>query len=360
MSRESFVVGCMRRLREYGEGIILADQCISSLKDVVKNNTYTIVGMSQTGQRDRREMVSVLGLNSQQAAIVNFLDVGQGIVRLAGRYPFPQWLMIPLVKPENISEKELDFVNSHDRRLLSLLDQVKFRTNQEEDKRLLPVKSQVNSGSKKESNSQDGIPENVIDMLNDIFHRFDVASTKRAKDFGLSASAANKIFKYIEKEQLVETVKLNLAGGRGGTSKYFVLTNPKGYEAISKSPTKRPGGVGDMHFFIQRYLKKHLAEKGFGELEIEKNIGGKRIDLFGRYGDLKIGVEVCVSTVRTESINIQKDEGKCDILIIVTPDKKTKIKLDKELRKQTHPGNNVKTCVVSKILNKPQEIINAF
>ncbi|MCG8338274.1 MAG: hypothetical protein MJE63_27525, partial [Proteobacteria bacterium] len=170
MSRESFVVSCIRRLREYGEGIVLADQCISSLKDVVKSNTYTIVGMSQTGQRDRREMISVLGLNSQQAAIVNFLDVGQGIVRLAGRYPFPQWLKIPLVKPENISEKELDFVNSQDKRLLSLLAQVKFRTTQEEDKRLLPLKSQVNSGSdrgsKKESNSQDGIPENVIDMLN--------------------------------------------------------------------------------------------------------------------------------------------------------------------------------------------------
>ncbi len=125
MSKESFVISCIRRLREYGEGIVLADQCISTLKDVVKSNAYTIIGMSQIGQKDRREMISVLGLNPDQAQVVNLLDVGQGIIRLGGRYPFPQLIKFPLVKPKNISEKELDEINAQDQRIRDLLSRVK-------------------------------------------------------------------------------------------------------------------------------------------------------------------------------------------------------------------------------------------
>ena len=114
MTKESFVVSCIRRLREYGEGMVLADQCISSIKDIVKSNAYTIIGMSQSGQKDRREMINVLGLNSNQAQMVNFLDVGMGIIRLGGRYPFPQLIKFPLVKPKNLSDSKLDKINAKD------------------------------------------------------------------------------------------------------------------------------------------------------------------------------------------------------------------------------------------------------
>ena len=78
------------------KALYLPIKCISTIKDAVKNNTYTIIGMSQTGQKDRREMINVLGLNPEQASAVNFLDVGQGIIRLAGRYPFPQLIKFPI------------------------------------------------------------------------------------------------------------------------------------------------------------------------------------------------------------------------------------------------------------------------
>ena len=63
MSRETYIISCIRRLREYGEGIVLADQSISSLKDVVKSNVYTIISLSQSSQKDRREVSAVMGLS---------------------------------------------------------------------------------------------------------------------------------------------------------------------------------------------------------------------------------------------------------------------------------------------------------
>lgn len=341
MSRESYIISCIRRLREYGEGMVLADQCISTIKDVVKGNIYTIIGMSQIGQKDRREMINVLGLNSNQAQIVNFLDVGQGIIRLGGRYPFPQLIIFPFVKPKNLSESKINESNASDQRIKELLKGVKpantLKNPLLESSQSIP---QYTINKRSESNT-DQMFEKSKDMLLDIFNRFDVASTVRASDFGLSASSADRIFKYIEREQLVDVIRLNLAGGRGGTSKFYALTNPKGYDAISKTPPKKPGGTGAMHFFLERYLKKHLSGKGFSALEIEKNLEGKRIDLFGKYGELKIGIEICVSTMKTEYINFLKDVELCDLVIITTPDKKTKTKLDNELTKKIEPSKKI-------------------
>lgn len=356
MSTESFVISCIRRLREYGEGIVLADQCISTIKDVVKSNTYTIIGMNQTGQKDRREMINVLGLNSEQALAVNLLDVGQGIIRLAGRFPFPQLIKFPFVKPKNISESKLDKINANDQRIKDLLNEVMPVVVLENKSLEISPSIPQYTASKISKPKTNKMLEISKDILRDIFNRFDVASSARAKDFGYSASTADKIFKYIEKEQLAEVVKLNLTGKRGGISKYFDLTK-QGYEAISKDAPQKSGGTGATHFFLERYLKKHLPEKGFSELEIEKNIGNKRIDLFGKFNGLRIGIEICVSTVKTEVINVQKDIDKCDVLIIATPDKKTKEKLEKELCKEIKTNKKLKTCVAHELLNQPETII---
>jgi hypothetical protein len=351
MKKESFIISCVRRLREYGEGIIFADQAISTLLEVVKANVYTTLCLSQTSQKDRREVISVLGLSAQQAGKTNYLETGQGIVRLAGRYPLPQLLNFPFIKPRNISEKELDAINQKDERVTGLLSKVK--TVNGRTCKQLPQDASDNIPEK----TQDERIERAKDMLIDIANRFDVASTQRAKDFGLSGSSADKIFKYIEREQLVEVIKLNLSGARGGMSKYFTLTK-QGYEAISKKPPKKSGGTGAMHYFLEKYMQKSLSEKGFTDLVIEKNIGGKRIDLFGKYDGLKVGIEICCSTIKTEFRNVRKDIDKCDVLIIVTPDKKTKEKLVKELFKKIKPDEKLKICVVHELLNDPEKIIN--
>lgn len=355
-SGESYVILCIRRLREYGEAIILADQCISSIKDVVKSNTYTIIGMSQTGQKDRREMVSVLGLSPDQAQAVHFLDVGQGIIRLGGRYPYPQLISFPLVKPENLSDRQLDKINSQDPRVHTLLSDVKsvHTTDQEF---LSPMNSIPRYTSEKESIQKHRMFKKSEGMLMDIYNRFDVSATQRAKDLSLSASSADLIFKFIEGYQLVENFSLNLTGRRGGSCKFYSLSIPKGHDAIGKKPPKRSGGTGAKHFFLERCFQKYLPLKGFESVEIEKNINGKRVDVFGVYKSLKIGIEICCSTFRTEHQNFLKDKDGCDLVVIAAPDRKTKAKLDKELKKKIGSHDKLKTCVVHELLTHPESII---
>ncbi len=356
MKKESFIVSCIRRLREYGEGILLADQAISSLLEVVKANVYTILCLSQTSQKDRREVISALGLNAQQGEITNFLETGQGIVRLAGRYPFPQLLNFPFVAPKNISEKELDQMNCDDVRIRDLLGKVIPVTQNEDPEAESQENTSQDTPGKPSNAKKSNESEKAKDMLIDIANRFDIPSSQRAKDLSLSGSAADRIFKYIEKKQYVDVIKLNLSGARGGVSKYYSLSK-SGYQTIDRTPPKQSGGTGATHFFLERYLKKHLPSKGFSDLIIEKNINGKRIDLFGQLQELRVAIEICCSTMRTEFLNVQKDMDKCDVLVIVTPDKKTKEKLNKELFKIVEAYKKLKTCVVYELLNDPEKII---
>lgn len=167
------------------------------------------------------------------------------------------------------------------------------------------------------------------DMLNDIYYRPFVDSTDRAYDLHLSNEKAKRMYRLIESESLVETVYLNLAG-RGGQSKFFWITD-KGYELIQKA--KKPeysGGKGIQHVFIQGLLKEHLDKKGY-KVEIEKEIEGKKIDLFCKKDEQKIAIEICVSTFKTEYVNIIKDRGKCDRLVLICMDNNTKKKLLSEL-----------------------------
>ncbi len=63
--------------------------------------------------------------------------------------------------------------------------------------------------------------------------------------------------------------------------------------------------------------------------------------------------------MRTEYINILKDNGKCDCLLILAPDKKTKVKLEKEVNKNIPPEISYKICLVSELLNDPYEVISS-
>lgn len=212
---------------------------------------------------------------------------------------------------------------------------------------------------KEEKLEKDEFLEKVKDVLSDIYSRFYVSKTQRANDLELNSEFANKIYKWIEKVQFVEEIAINLTGKRGGLSKYHSLTK-KGANYIGKEPAKRyAGGVGPKHFFIQRYLKKHLPALGFSEIKVEKELSGKRIDLFCNYGELKVAIEICVSTIKTEHLNAIKDLDKCDVLLIACPDKKTQNKLEKEIYKNIPKNPKIKICVVHELLNKPKELIDS-
>lgn len=182
---------------------------------------------------------------------------------------------------------------------------------------------------KKEEEPEDKEILFVKEILNDIYHRTFISSTDRAYDFKLSTEKSKRIYRYIENEGYAEPIPLNLAG-RGGQSKFFWLTE-KGCLFIQK-PMKQDGkgGRSSTHLFVQYFLKDFLGKKGY-EVEIEKQVQGKNVDLFCKRDEKNIAIEVCISTFSTEYLNVIKDFRGSERVILICLDSNASKKLIEEL-----------------------------
>ena len=172
--------------------------------------------------------------------------------------------------------------------------------------------------------------EDVKDALRSIYLEPFISSELRCDYLKFNNTKANRIFELIESERYANPVYLNLKG-RGGHTKFFWPTE-KGCELIGKPKLPEgSGGKSSTHIFIQGYLAGHLKKNGYKQVEIEKEFEGKKIDLFCVNDEQKVAIEICVSTHKTEHINIEKDKGKCDKLVIICLDNDSKKKLIEQL-----------------------------
>ena len=256
------------------------------------------------------------------------------IVKFSSRYTKPFLGIVPVVGITKrflgifpINKNIDDVVITKEEKLYNLI-------NNKEIFASIEPRKPYNEAKEKEEEEKEAVKEEknelVEELLKDIHRKPFIPSVERAKLFGLNNDKSGRIYRQIENERLVEPILLNFTG-RGGQSKFFWPTE-KGCRLIGKPKLPEgSGGKGSTHVFLQGYLAGYLKSKGYKQVEIEKNIEGKKIDLFCVKDDKKIGIEICVSTQKTEHINIEKDKDKCDRLIIVCLDNNEKKKLIEQL-----------------------------
>ncbi|RMB12931.1 ATP-binding protein [Haloplanus aerogenes] len=95
------------KMREFGEGIVVADQEASKLTDSIKANTYTKLLLPTAGRKQFQAVSEAMNLSERQAEFAQSLEVGEAIVQVGSGDPVP-------VKLENyeiekqISDEELE------------------------------------------------------------------------------------------------------------------------------------------------------------------------------------------------------------------------------------------------------------
>lgn len=72
------------RMREFGEGLVVADQEASKLTESIKANTATKILLATGDHTQFREMSASMGLSERQAAIAEDLGVGEAVVQTEG------------------------------------------------------------------------------------------------------------------------------------------------------------------------------------------------------------------------------------------------------------------------------------
>lgn len=263
------------------------------------------------------------------------------IVKFSSRYTEPFFAYVPFLEVI----RELDEI--------IVTDEEKRKNNEAKPYLFQSIKPRRPLQQEKEADAEkeDEILKISKDILNDIYNRPFINSTDRAYDFKLSNEKSKIIYRHIENEGFAEPILLNLSG-RGGQSKFYWLTD-KGCMFIKKQ--KKPegsGGKGALHVFIQQFLHEELRKEGYERVEIEKDIGEKKVDLFCIREGRSIGIEICISTFSTEYVNALKDLGRCDRIVIICIDGDAKRKLLEKLGKLKEIAEVYSLCEFLKAFRK--------
>ena len=82
------------QIRDFGVGLIIADQIPSTLSDFIKANMHTMICLHLTYGRDINEMKSAMGINDEQSLEIRRLKVGEAIVKTV-EHPFCFKIRLP-------------------------------------------------------------------------------------------------------------------------------------------------------------------------------------------------------------------------------------------------------------------------
>jgi hypothetical protein len=248
----------------------MADQSIASLNNVIKSNIYTFVCLSQSGPVDPREAVAVLGLDSEQAKVLNQLGPGQGVIKLAGKFPHALLVDFPFIEPKHVTEKEIDEINANNRALQRILDKIVLlkpaRTNVDLEQ---SATAEENKSEQRADSYANKTKMNLRKLLEEIAKTPFERSTGILRRAGFSGSSGDTIKTFAIEKGYVNEQIINL-GTRGALSKYFDITE-KGYyfleEVFVEYP--KPKGKGSFeHKLYQDIIAKFYTERAMS-IEIE-------------------------------------------------------------------------------------------
>lgn len=94
-ARESTLETVLREGREIGLGVVIADQCISSISPTALANCFTVVCMNARQRADVHAGAASLLLSDEQKSLLSVLPVGEAVCRLSDRFPHPVHIHCP-------------------------------------------------------------------------------------------------------------------------------------------------------------------------------------------------------------------------------------------------------------------------
>lgn len=354
------------QVREFGEGLVVADQMPIVLSESIKSNVYTTICMSQSGGRNIDDMARAMDLKGEQIPMLTHLisdkntNRFEAIVRMSGKCTRPFVIeIIPFTVQKSLTEYEL---NARMRPLIEELNRKSkprtpsSRINPDETKATeagikkeerkepktpgvkpgeapLPATPMDNAlkniqpqNAGNEGRTPSAPPERVegnilIRILTDIRqHPFSDQKERIGRlNLSNSSSTNNKYFKELEKEGLINTHKISFA--KKGVKVFYEITE-QGRQYARMNGFTIPGKGDFKHKFWQHTIKKYFEGIGYNP-EIERRYGSKNVDVGFTMNGKRVAVEIELSPDHLIE-NITKDiEAGCDFIIIAAASKTT-------------------------------------
>jgi len=330
-------------------GICSLSQEPSTLIKAITNNSWLKVVFHLGSGSEIRVMKDALGLQSDEADTLHYLETGEAIVRMAGGYMHAIPVMIHEFKPDSVLSRE-SFTTHQDtlKRLLYQRSEIQEPISTQEE---MPVRIEKTKAKPKPTNNPDDAVKPLLNIWLNLEAPF-LTQGEIFKNAGItSGSKQSKLKKLCIRDSLIKEHKIQT----GKTHAVVWEPTDKAYKHIQlEKPTFKSKG-GYLHQFIAHRIKEWAQAQGY-EVDIEYQLqSGKQVDLTLRKQDELLFLEIAISPpLDKELSNYEQDlnsEPKPNRLIAVAQHSKARKHLEQLIQEDLHLRNRVEVRLAGEFLN---------
>lgn len=290
------------KIREFGEGLVVADHEPSKLSDSLKANTHTKLWLTLGSGTDIQEMARTYGLAPEEVEHTQTMPKGEGLLKLADRDP------VPIHLPDYSLEKTMTEgdIRAQMTEQLAGLDVVA---------RVHPTRyQQYIGGSRTDEGAEEtdgeaeasvgAVAETLLASVND--QPF-LGISDRYKAIGVDTKKGNRAKQELLTLGLVREVEIRTRT-RGRNPKLLELTSEGRRILADRGHDLVEGAKGGIeHRWWQQKIAAYYADRGY-ETTIEYALGQQSIDVYAERPGHAIAVEVALSR-NHELENVRKCLG---------------------------------------------------
>lgn len=290
------------KMREFGEGLVVADQEASKLTDSIKANTYTKVLLPTGDRKQFTAMTSAMNLSERQREYASKLDIGEAVIQVGNSDPVPvnldNYQLDKSVSDDDLEElqaEEWDKLSHEPRDSTPRFEQA-----------VLPGGDMRETEIVDDPDQEVEVSDDADRLLRDIVENPFRALTDRYEEFS-SRYKGNKAKNELVDNSLV--IERQVRTQEEGKRKLLQLTE-KARDYIEENlglDVKQRGRGGIIHRYWQHRIKEAFEERGW-TAEIEH----RDADVSASMGNTELAVEVAMGNNPREIEHVDKHLDRFD------------------------------------------------
>jgi len=283
------------KMREFGEGLVVADQEASKLTDSIKANTHTKLLLPTADRKQFQAVTEAMNLSERQAEFAQRLETGEAVVQIGGRDPVPVKLQNHELE-KSVTDRELEKQQAEE---WSNLSSERRKTTKRFDDRIAPGRSEeVPETRIPDDPTEIQVSELGDRLLKDVVGNPFKPLTERYERFS-STYRGNKA-----KNELVDqgvVIERNVKTGDGKRKLLQLTEKGREYAETLDLEVKHRGRGGVIHRYWQHQIKGAFEDQGWHAF-LEKFAA----DVYVNMGDTELVVEVAMGDNPREIEHVEK------------------------------------------------------
>jgi hypothetical protein len=320
------------KMREFGEGLVVADQEASKLTDSIKADTYTKILLPIGDQKQFNAISDSMSLSERQADFAQKLGIGEAVVRTGNRDPVPVQLK-NYDLDKSVSDEELRKLQAEDWHSLS--HEPRDTTLRFETYMTLGEEDELEEPNIIDDPTDVTVSENADRLLKDVVENPFQSLLERYDEFS-NRYQGNKA-----KDELVDAGLIVERTVKYGDNRKLLELTENGRDYVEDSlnvDTEQQGRGGIIHQYWQHRIEQVFEEAGWDGVETEMFDA----DVYVHFGFMELMIEVAMTSSDREVDHVEERlDGGIDAVWVVCKDDRVRKALHQKLDDRSLLGNRV-------------------